>query len=65
MKKGRYEYLCHEQEAGRETLVSHPSSHEDGTIISCIKLTDTMVVRTTDGYSRCWDFHDCVDLTHQ
>lgn len=64
MNKGRFEYLCQESEAGRETLVTHPSSHEEGIVISCIKLTDTMVVRTTDGFSRSWDFHDCEDLTH-
>ena len=64
MNKGRYEYLCHESEIGRETLVSHPGSHEDGVIVGCIKLTDTMVVRTIDGYSRSWDFHDCEDRTH-
>lgn len=64
MNKARYEYLCQESEAGRETLIEHPSSHEDGVIVSCLKLTDTLVVRTLDGYSRSWDFHDCDDLTH-
>lgn len=59
MQKGRYQYLCQQSEAGREAMVNHPKSHESGVVISCIPLTDTMVVRTTDGYSRSWDFHDC------
>ena len=64
MKKGRYEYICHETEIGREALVAHPFSHEDGVVVGCIPLTDTLVVRTIDGYSRSWDFHDCEDLDH-
>ncbi len=65
MKRSRYEYLCHECDAGHDTLVAHPASREDAVVVSCIKLTDTMVVRTTDGYTRSWDFHDCEDLGRQ
>ncbi len=62
MEKNRYFTLCQRAEEGDRMMVSHPASHEDGKIISCIPLTDTVIVRTTDGYSRSWDFHDCDDL---
>ena len=64
MEKNRYEALCQETESGEHVVIGHPSTHEDGVILSCIRLTDTVVVRTMDGYSRSWDFHDCEDLTH-
>lgn len=62
MQKNRYISLCQRADTGAHMMVSHPDSHEDGTIVSCIPLTDTVVVRTTDGFSRSWDFHDCDDL---
>lgn len=63
MDKNRYVSMCQRAEEGDRVMVSHPNNHEDGTIISCIPLTSTLIVRTMDGYSRSWDYHDCDDIS--
>lgn len=63
MKKNRYEYLCSEAKAGRDTFVRHPDTNEEGLVTKCILASDHMIVETSRGDTRCWDFHECDELT--
>lgn len=63
MQRNRYEYLCSETQSGRDAFVRHPDSNEEGMITKCVMKTDHVVVTTTQGHKRCWDFHECEDLT--
>jgi len=63
MNKQRYEHLCSEAQAGRDAFIRHPKSHEEGRVTSCILASQHMVVETPQGETRCWDFHECEDLT--
>jgi len=64
MQRDRFAYLCSQAEAGRDAFVRHPGSDEEGIVTSCIMKSNHMVVETTDGTTRCWDFHECEDLDH-
>lgn len=64
MRKERYEHLCSEAEAGRDAFVRHSQSSEEGLVTSCILQSNHVVVRTNDGQTRCWDYHECEDLRH-
>jgi hypothetical protein len=64
MQRSRYEYLCSQADAGRDAFVRHPGSGEEGLVMSCIMKSNHMAVETSDGKSRCWDFHECEDLQH-
>jgi len=60
MRQDRFEYLCKEVKSGSSTMISHPSTHEEGRMVSCSM--DHLVVET-DGGNRCWDFHECEEKT--
>lgn len=64
MQRNRFEYLCSEAQSGRDAFVRHPDTNEEGLVTKCILKTDHMVVETAQGQTRCWDFHECNDLTH-
>ena len=64
MKRDRFTFLCSEAEAGRDAFVRHPDSNEEGMVSSCIMRSNHMVVETTQGQTRCWDFSECEDLQH-
>ncbi len=63
MKKERFDFVCQDAEAGMDAFVKHPSSDEEGRVKSCGK--DHMIVETSDGQERCWDFHECEELTRR
>ena len=63
MEKNRDQYLCSEAEAGRDVFVRHPDTNEEGIVTSCVLKTEHMIVKTPQGEKRCWDFHECQDLT--
>jgi hypothetical protein len=60
MRQDRFEYLCKEVQSGNKAIISHPSSNEEGRVVSCSM--DHLVVETDSG-SRCWDFHECEEKT--
>jgi len=62
MNRESFLHLCMEAEAGRDAFVVHPSSHEEGLVTTCTLANDHMVVRTAEGHSRCWDYHNCIEL---
>ena len=62
MQRDRFEHLCSEAVAGRDSFVRNPLSGEEGMVDSCIMKTDPLVVKTTQGKTRCWDYHECDDL---
>lgn len=64
MLKDRYQYLCHQVEAGRDAFVSHPITGEEGRVIDCILPTGHMVVAIPGHHKRCWDYRECDDLHH-
>lgn len=63
MTKDTYLYLCHEADAGRDMFVTHPSNHEEGRIERCVLPSDHIVVSTPNGGERCWDYHDCDEMS--
>ena len=62
MDRDTFVHVCLECEAGRDTFVLHPSSNEQGIVTNCSLSNDHMVVRTSEGHSRCWDYHNCEEL---
>lgn len=56
MRQDRFENLCKEAQSGQNAIISHPSTHEEGRVVSCSM--NHMVVETGNG-NRCWDFHEC------
>lgn len=61
MKKERFQFVCNESNEGRDAFVVHEANREEGRVMSCS--TNHVVVRTSEGKSRCWDFHDCAELS--
>ncbi len=61
MKKDRFTFVCSEAEEGRDAFVAHSESQEEGRVMSCS--TDHIVVKTSEGNNRCWDFHECEELS--
>jgi len=62
MQRDRYQFLCSEADAGRDAFVRNPNGMEEGMVTSCIMQSDHLVVKTTAGQTRCWDYHECEDL---
>ncbi len=60
MKKDRFQFVCNESNEGRDAFVIHENSHEEGLVMSCS--TDHVVVRTSDGKNRCWDYRECTEM---
>jgi len=63
MKKKRFDYLCMETESGNDAFVSNPARGEEGRVLECS--TEHLVVETPSGDHRCWDFHDCEEMSRQ
>ncbi len=63
MKRDRYSYLCQEAEAGRDAFVIHPATQEEGLVDRCILKSDHLLVKTANGPTRCWDYHECEELS--
>jgi hypothetical protein len=63
MNRDRYKFICLEAEAGRDAFVVHPASLEEGLVSSCVSPSEQLIVRTAAGKKRCWDFHECEELT--
>lgn len=64
MKKEQFEHLCQVSESGQDAFIDHPDSGEHGLITTCVRPTGHMVVRTSEGQMRCWDFGECEELSH-
>lgn len=61
MKKDRFDFVCAESESGRDAFVTHPLSGEDGRVTNCA--ADHLLVETVPGEKRCWDFHECEEIS--
>lgn len=61
MKKERFDFVCQDAEAGIDAFVQHPSSMEEGRVISCSM--SHLLVETSAGANRCWDFSECEELS--
>jgi len=62
MNRNTYNHLCSEAQSGRDTFVRHPDSHEEGMVTSCISQSQHLVVKTSQGETRCWDYNECEEL---
>ena len=60
MNKDRFTFVCNEAEEGRDAFVSHPQSDEEGRVTRCA-MTHVMV-ETSTGAQRCWDFDEVREL---
>jgi len=61
MKKDRFEFVCQDAEAGIDAFVQHPSTTEEGRVLSCSM--SHLLVETNSGIKRCWDFSECDELS--
>jgi len=61
MKKERFDFVCQDTEAGTDAFVRHASSNEEGRVLNCS--IDHLVVETSEGSKRCWDFRECEELS--
>ncbi|KIH76423.1 hypothetical protein SAMN05660860_01487 [Geoalkalibacter ferrihydriticus] len=61
MRKERFDYLCQEAQSGNDAFASHPGNHEEGRVLSCSP--DHLVVLTSSGDQRCWDFSECEEVS--
>jgi hypothetical protein len=60
MKEDRFRYLCNKSEEGHEDVfVNHPDTQEGGEVIACDPDQETLIVRTSDGQEKSWDFRKC------
>jgi len=62
MKKDRYDFVCQAAEGGRDAFVKHPDSGEEGLVDSCYSAKGHILVRTSSGENRCWDYRECEEL---
>lgn len=61
MKKDRFSYVCQEAQSGNDAFVTHPSTSEEGLVLSCSM--DHIMVQTSQGDKRCWDLSECEELS--
>jgi len=59
MNKERFTFVCNEANGGRDAFVVH-ASQEEGRVQSCS--SSHMVVETSSGARRCWDFGEVEEL---
>jgi hypothetical protein len=57
MVRDRFEFVCQEAQSGNDAFVRHPSSREEGRVLTCLK--EHLLVKTGEGNRRCWDYHEC------
>ena len=62
MNQKIYEHICSEAKSGRDAFVRHPESNEEGLVTNCILQSGHVVVKTSRGKTRCWNFSDCEEL---
>lgn len=60
MKRDRFDFVCQDTEAGIDAFVTHPATEEQGYVIDFGP--DTVVVKTSGGETRCWDYRECEEL---
>ena len=58
MERKRFDFVCMESEEGRDAMVIHGQEH--GLVDRCAG--EHLLVKTPEGESRCWDYHDCDEL---
>jgi hypothetical protein len=61
MRKERFDYLCQQAQSGKDVLIAHGSTNEEGRVLECS--IEHMVVDTNEGNRRCWDFHECDEIS--
>jgi len=61
MKKERFDFVCLDTEAGIDAFVKNPDTSEEGTVKSCS--TDQLIVKTSEGKERCWNFNQVEELS--
>jgi hypothetical protein len=61
MKKERFDFVCQDAEAGVDAFVRNPEAREEGRVINCSM--EHMVVETSEGKKRCWDYKECEELS--
>ena len=60
MEKERFQFVCNESEEGRDAFVANPATQEEGRVLECS--LDHIVVETSSGENRCWDYHQCEEM---
>jgi len=60
MRRSDFESICQLTQKGREELVNHPDSHEQGRVVRCDD--GHLVVDTDMGDRREWNFDECYEI---
>ena len=58
MERKRFDFVCMESEEGRDVEIRH--GKERGFVDHCAG--EHLLVKTTEGEKRCWDFRECDEL---
>ncbi|WP_027714609.1 hypothetical protein [Desulfuromonas sp. TF] len=61
MRKERFDFVRQDVEAGIDAFVIHPSTREEGRVLSYSD--DYVTVETSTGEKRCWDYHECEEMS--
>lgn len=59
MDRKRFDFICMESEEGRDAVVMRNQEH--GLVDRCAG--EHLLVKTPEGEARCWDFHECEELS--
>ncbi|WP_146032923.1 hypothetical protein [Geothermobacter hydrogeniphilus] len=63
MKKDRFSFVCLEAESGHDAFVNNATVGEEGRVLECAM--QHIVVETIKGDHRCWDYHDCEEVSRR
>jgi len=60
MNRDRFQFVCNESEEGRDAFVINSTAREEGRVLECTR--EHVVVETSSGDKRCWDYNQCEEL---
>jgi len=63
MNKERFTFVCNETEEGRDAFVANLIHDEEGRVKSCS--LSHVVVETSAGAQRCWDFSEVEEIARE
>ena len=61
MDRERFDYVCTQTEQGRDSFVRHPTSGEEGRVLSCSG--QMVTVQNTQGERRTWDYREVMEIS--
>lgn len=62
MRANEFQNICTLIKEGRDEMVNHPQTHEDGRVLGCDN--GNLLVKTEEGQDKEWKFEECYEI-HQ